>query len=117
MFFLPISLVLYLIIGCAETRAGPVTLDFAAGLIRHAAIVDEDGVEWSDEVVRQLRDARLSSSGMFIAHDSWFYILHVAMIITNTYVYMLQEPTYMSMVHASAWSLMLIHGCLFVGVP
>ena len=77
------SLLDFLIAGCAVTCPGTVTLDFAAGLIRHAATVDDDGAEWSHEVVQQLGVARSSSSGRFFGQDSWFYIIGIIIIITN----------------------------------
>ncbi|PWA48597.1 hypothetical protein CTI12_AA489050 [Artemisia annua] len=51
--------------GSTEIGAGPVTLDFGAGLIRYAATVDADGVGWSDDVVRQLEAAQSSSTATY----------------------------------------------------
>ena len=61
-------------LGSTEIRGGPVTLDFGAGLIRHAATVDADGIEWSHGVLHQLEASQLeasqlSSTGTFVGRE------------------------------------------------
>ena len=72
--FLPISLVLYLIIGCAETRAGPVTLDFAAGLNSTCSYC-----RWGWSWMVWWGCSTAAGCPVVIiryAHCSWFLVLH-----------------------------------------
>ena len=56
-------------------------LDFGAGLIRHEATVDRDGIEWSHDVVRQLGVGQLSLTGTLIAAECCFNVFHVTTTI------------------------------------
>lgn len=49
-----------------QTGGESVTLDFGAGLIRHEATVDYDGVECCEDVVCQLGAARSCLPGRFM---------------------------------------------------
>ena len=54
-------------------RGGPVTLDFGAGLIRHATTIDDDGIEWSRDIVHGLEHGQSSSIGKLVFHKNYWY--------------------------------------------
>ncbi|PWA54133.1 hypothetical protein CTI12_AA438510 [Artemisia annua] len=74
-----------LLSGHMQMGRWPVTLDFGAGLIRHEATVDYDGLQWCDDIVRQVGVAQSSAPGRFSTGNSYvwpFYVITVVNEIT-----------------------------------
>ena len=55
-----------MIVAFTEHRGNAVTLDFQSGLIQHVSSADDEGTEWSDNIVHELQAAISSPTGTFI---------------------------------------------------